>query len=290
MEKRKSFGYLCFSVLLMGVLLVFMLHFFMRNPVYYQLGEYTAEEDTFRSMAFGEEGLSVLSGISQENGSSLGETAAPFMIEWEYDLTKAGKEQLTASHWKGLKEDIEACKPVEFTKLANAYETILGDIVYFPLPEGESKASSDYGYENSWGYERSYGGERRHEGTDIMDTRNNRGFFPVVSVSDGVVEHVGWLELGGWRIGIRAPHGAYFYYAHLSSYDHEFVPGEEIKAGELLGFMGDSGYGKREGTTGNFAVHLHFGIYFRTDNFEELSVNPYWILKYLEEKKVKYSY
>ena len=36
------------------------------------------------------------------------------------------------------------------------------------------------------------------------------------------------------------------------------------------------------GTEGKFDVHLHFGIYIKTDNYEELSVNPYYILKYLE--------
>jgi len=45
--------------------------------------------------------------------------------------------------------------------------------------------------------------------------------------------------------------------------------------------MGNTGYGSI-GTEGKFDVHLHFGIYIKTDNYEELSVNPYYILKYLE--------
>ena len=52
-------------------------------------------------------------------------------------------------------------------------------------------------------------------------------------------------------------------------------------AGQILGRMGDTGYGP-EGTTGQFAVHLHLGIYIQTKRTEELSVNPYWILRYLE--------
>ena len=43
------------------------------------------------------------------------------------------------------------------------------------------------------------------------------GYYPVVSMTDGVVTEKGWLEKGGWRIGITAPTGAYFYYAHLDS-------------------------------------------------------------------------
>ena len=54
--------------------------------------------------------------------------------------------------------------------------------------------------------------------------------------------------------------------------------------------MGDTGYGKTEGTIGNFDVHLHLGIYIRTDHLEEMSVNPYWILRYLEKRKLVFSY
>lgn len=41
----------------------------------------------------------------------------------------------------------------------------------------------------------------------------------------------------------------------------EYQIGEQIRAGEIIGFMGDTGYSEIEGTTGNFDVHLHFGIY-----------------------------
>jgi murein DD-endopeptidase MepM/ murein hydrolase activator NlpD len=58
--------------------------------------------------------------------------------------------------------------------------------------------------------------------------------------------------------------------------------GDTINAGQILGYMGDSGYGK-EGTKGMFDVHLHFGIYVETP-FGELSVNPYCILVYLENR------
>ena len=52
--------------------------------------------------------------------------------------------------------------------------------------------------------------------------------------------------------------------------------------------MGDSGYGE-EGTRGQFAVHLHVGIYIYI-NDEEISVNPYYVLQSLENKKLKYAY
>ena len=290
MGKKHSLAALGGSVLLLGILLTVMLHHLLENPFYYQLGEYTTEEEGFRAMAFGEGNLEAMRALADESGLSLGEVCGAFMVEDEYDLTGERPGRLTLRRLRDLRESMTEKKPVEFAKLSRAYEAILSDAVYFPLPAGDSEGAGNYGYGDSWGAERTYGGERRHEGTDLMDGGNGRGFFPVVSVSDGVVEHVGWLELGGWRIGIRAPGGTYFYYAHLDSYDHEFAVGEEVRAGQLLGFMGVSGYGKVPGTVGNFAVHLHFGIYLRTDHFEELAVNPYWILRFLEEKKVKYAY
>ena len=117
---------------------------------------------------------------------------------------------------------------------------------------------------------------------------NVSGYYPIVSVSDGTVENIGWLEKGGYRVGIRSSQGGYFYYAHLSSYS-DIKKGDKIKAGTLLGYMGNTGYGT-EGTTGCFDVHLHFGIYAKTKNYYELSYNPYCILKYLENNVILASY
>lgn len=161
------------------------------------------------------------------------------------------------------------------------YETILGDLKNFPVlsdPEGKAEVT----FENSWGVSRSYGGERSHEGTDIIASNNERGYFQIVSMSDGVVEQIGWLELGGYRIGIRTPKGAYVYYAHMAEYAEGIQKGSRVKAGQVLGTMGDTGYSKVEGTTGNFDVHLHLGIYYNR-NGEECSVNPYYILKFLTQ-------
>ena len=41
---------------------------------------------------------------------------------------------------------------------------------------------------------------------------------------------------------------------------------------------------------GQFAVHLHVGIYVEGSGGEEISVNPYWILKWLEGKRLRYAY
>jgi murein DD-endopeptidase MepM/ murein hydrolase activator NlpD len=175
-------------------------------------------------------------------------------------------------------------------ELSEMEQAVWKDLEYFPVPLSPKDSSLVTSFENSWMFDRNYGGNRGHEGTDIMASFNERGHYPVISMTDGTVEKVGWLKLGGYRIGIRAPNGGYFYYAHLYDYAREFQEGEEIKAGELLGFMGDSGYGEEEGTVGKFAVHLHLGIYVNDKNGSEVSVNPYWVLKWLEEKRLNYQF
>ncbi len=143
----------------------------------------------------------------------------------------------------------------------------------FPIAQGY-----EYDYSDGFGEARTYGGERTHEGIDIMCDKG----VPVVSVCDGVVEKKGWLELGGWRLGIRGDDGIYYYYAHLSRYHENIRQGSKVKKGQVIGYVGDSGYGE-EGTTGKFASHLHFGMY---EGKEELAVNPYPFLKMWEKYKV----
>lgn len=155
---------------------------------------------------------------------------------------------------------------------------------YFPVAE-TNFGKANVSFSDSWMLDRTYKGDRKHEGTDIMPSVNKRDYFPVVSMTDGIVTSVGWLELGGYRVGITSPGGAYFYYAHLSSYAG-IKEGDPISAGDVIGFMGDTGYSKREGTTGKFPVHLHLGIYIYKDG-KEISVNPYAALKYVENRKIK---
>ncbi len=136
-----------------------------------------------------------------------------------------------------------------------------------------------WSFEDGYGEGRSYGGARKHEGIDIMSVSGKRGELKVQAVSDGIVEQLGWLELGGYRVGIRGDSGLYYYYAHLDAYAPGLRQGERVRAGTLLGYMGDTGYGS-EGTRGKFPVHLHFGIYYDEDG-EEKSLDPYYLLLHL---------
>lgn len=168
-------------------------------------------------------------------------------------------------------------------------DSIRQDMVYFPVAESSFDPSGyQVTYADSYGSARNFGGDRAHEGCDLMASSNRRGHYPIVSISDGVVEKIGWLKLGGYRIGIRSPHGVYFYYAHLNDYFREFAVGDRIEAGEVLGFMGDSGYGEEEGTTGMFPVHLHLGIYLNDKDGREKTANPFPFLQELEKKKMRF--
>lgn len=166
-------------------------------------------------------------------------------------------------------------------------DSIWCDLVYFPIPESTVTSAATVSYVDTWGESRTYGGERTHEGTDIIANINEAGLYPIISITEGIVTNIGWLEQGGYRVGITSPSGAYFYYAHLDSYT-AIEEGDTISAGQILGYMGDSGYGE-EGTTGMFPVHLHLGIYINIDG-EETSINPYWILRFLDTHKLKYAF
>ena len=172
-----------------------------------------------------------------------------------------------------------------WAEYAAACRAVWDDVEYFPVAEPSNRSDAAVTFEDSWMFGRSYKGERGHEGTDIMAAVNERGLYPVVSMTDGTVKNKGWLELGGWRLGIETERGAYFYYAHLDSYA-DIEVGDEVKAGDFLGYMGDSGYNREEGTTGNFPVHLHMGIYLYPDG-REVSVNPYGVLRYAEDRRVR---
>lgn len=161
-------------------------------------------------------------------------------------------------------------------------DDIFAELQCFPVIKEENTGNYPVSYSDSWGEARTYGGERQHEGCDLMAKVNERGRYKVCSMTDGVVENIGWLEMGGWRIGIRSDSGVYYYYAHLDSYEKAFEKGERISAGQILGRMGDSGYGKEPDTKGKFDVHLHVGIYVKDLFGEERAINPYWYLKHLE--------
>ncbi len=187
-----------------------------------------------------------------------------------------------------LQKDIAFVKKYryeEFCEISGYTYAVWNDLKRFPVGEVASHPDATVTFADSWMQSRTFGGDRGHEGCDIMASLNQRGIYPIYSMTDGIVENIGWLRLGGYRIGIRSDSGAYFYYAHLAEYAKEFAIGERVKAGTFLGYMGDTGYSDTPGTTGMFDVHLHLGIYLNDAAGTEFSVNSYPMLRYLDRRQ-----
>ena len=95
-----------------------------------------------------------------------------------------------------------------------------------------------------------------HQGIDVFAERGS----PIVSITAGTVENVGWTFYSGYRVGVRGTDGAYYFYAHmLPTFAKGIAAGARVLAGQTLGYLGSSGYGP-EGTAEEFPPHLHFGL------------------------------
>lgn len=235
-----------------------------------------------------------ISTYAESIGADKGELMIVCECMFDGDISSANISSINKSSFVRIRNYLKKKQPQLFNLEKNTYNGLLADIKYFPVPRS-NKRKEWVNYVNSWNYERTYNGNRTHEGTDVMGNINKDGIYPVVSVSDGYVSNIGWLELGGWRIGITSPSGIYYYYAHLDSYAKEYKEGDVIRAGDIIGYMGSTGYSKVEGTKNKFPVHLHFGIYITPDpdiaaDYEEIALNPYNILKINENNTLIYSY
>ena len=142
-----------------------------------------------------------------------------------------------------------------------------------------SPVAAGYGYSHSddFGVSRSYGFQRKHLGHDMMGSLGT----PIVAVEGGVVEAIGWNRYGGWRVGIRSfDSKRYYYYAHLQK-DHPFAQdlqvGDTVQSGDVIGFMGRTGYSDRENAENFETVHLHFGMQLVFDESQKECLSEIWI-------------
>ena len=143
---------------------------------------------------------------------------------------------------------------------------------YSPIAAGYYYADFD-----DFGASRSYGYRRRHLGHDLMGSVGT----PVIAVESGYAEAVGWNQYGGWRIGIRSDDRLrYYYYAHLRK-DNPYAPGlaegQHVSAGDVIGFMGRTGYSHKENVNNIETVHLHFGMELVFDESQKECNSEIWI-------------
>ena len=172
-----------------------------------------------------------------------------------------------------------------------AYTAVLGGLVgsYAIEKDGQwilayglkafSPIAAGYGFSHcdDFGVSRSFGFKRKHLGHDMMGSQGT----PIVAVEGGVVEAMGWNRYGGWRIGIRSfDSKRYYYYAHLQK-DHPFAEnlevGDLVQAGDLIGFMGRTGYSDKENVNNIETVHLHFGLQLVFDESQKECNFEIWI-------------
>jgi murein DD-endopeptidase MepM/ murein hydrolase activator NlpD len=132
----------------------------------------------------------------------------------------------------------------------------------FVFPVGEP-----YSFIDSWGYPRMVGTEYEHghQGVDIMAPFDT----PLYAVERGIVTRLGTDVLGGTKLWLKGQSGTYYYYAHLKSYAEGMGEGTLVDAGDVVGFVGDTGNAQ------GGAPHLHFQVH---PNGGE-PVNPYGLLR-----------
>ena len=143
---------------------------------------------------------------------------------------------------------------------------------FFPLAK-----NFPYNDFDDFGVSRSYGFKRRHLGHDMMGQVGT----PIIAVESGYVEALGWNQYGGWRIGIRSfDKKRYYYYAHLRKnypFQSNLKEGSAVQAGDVIGYMGRTGYSSKENTNNIEESHLHFGLELVFDESQKESDHEIWI-------------
>lgn len=134
-----------------------------------------------------------------------------------------------------------------------------------------------YSCYDDFGAVRTYGYTRPHLGHDLMAATGT----PVIAVEGGKVECMGWNKYGGWRIGIRSHDSKrYWYYAHLRQnrpFAEGLKEGDTVLAGDVIGYVGRTGYSDNENINGITESHLHLGLELVFDESQKESDNEIWI-------------
>ncbi len=155
------------------------------------------------------------------------------------------------------------------------WEERYGLIGYSPIAQ-----KFPFEHYDDFGAQRTYGYKRRHLGHDLMAATGT----PVIAIESGTVEAMGWNQYGGWRIGIRShDKKRYYYYAHLRQ-NRPFAEGlhesMEVKAGDVIGYVGHTGYSTKENVNNIEVSHLHLGLQLIFDESQKESNNEIWVNLY----------
>lgn len=155
------------------------------------------------------------------------------------------------------------------------WSRVYGLKAYSPIAKGFY-----YEHYDDFGTSRNYGYKRQHLGHDMMGQIGT----PIIAIESGYVEALGWNQYGGWRIGIRSmDKKRYYYYAHLRQnypYAEGLKEGSIVTAGDVIGYMGHTGYSTKENVNNIEVTHLHWGLELIFDESQKDSNNEIWINVY----------
>ncbi|MEA2429709.1 MAG: peptidoglycan LD-endopeptidase LytH [Thermoleophilaceae bacterium] len=111
-----------------------------------------------------------------------------------------------------------------------------------------------------------------HAGNDIFAAAGT----PLVAVCDGSLNRVGTLPISGNRLWVKcAKTGDSFFYAHLSAFATDTRDGVQVKAGQVIGFVGSTGDAEKT------PPHLHFEVH----PGNRAAVDPYPFLRAWENRR-----
>lgn len=195
------------------------------------------------------------------------------------------------SEGKITSQDLEE-KYKYFSYYYEAYEAVLGGMLgEYEIESEDGKYQKKYGLKafspiakgfayqdyDDFGVSRSFGFKRQHLGHDMMGLIGT----PIIACESGYVEALGWNRYGGWRIGIRSfDKKRYYYYAHLRQnrpYAEGLKEGDYVTAGDVIGYMGHTGYSDTENVNNIETVHLHVGLQLIFDESQKDGNNEIWI-------------
>ncbi len=160
----------------------------------------------------------------------------------------------------------------ELSETGKRWERKYGIKAFSPFAKGFY-----YRHYDDFGAGRSYGFNRKHLGHDMIGSVGT----PIIAVEGGIVEQLGWNQYGGWRIGIRSnDKKRYYYYAHLRKnfpYNKDLKIGSVVEAGDVIGYLGRTGYSIKENVNNINVAHLHIGLQLIFDESQKECYSEIWI-------------
>ena len=209
---------------------------------------------------------------------SLGALTSGFLI-WRSDqLASAGiveqTRQATADHTDTERTPAVERMPVLTAATSGRIDSVAGSVEqlkrkHLEMPvDGVSRDRLHDTFD-----ERRGGGLRRHEAIDIMAPRGT----PVRAVEDARVAKLFRSVAGGLTIYLFDPTETFsYYYGHLDRYAPGLQDGQQVRRGDVIGYVGSTGNASED------APHLHFAVFQLGSErqwWKGDPINPYDVLR-----------